>query len=271
MRALDSFSLDQWEPRPWLRRLLPVLLAVLVPVLAGHAQVDDGLDLDNPFDREKGAAVVHALEERSRILGRLLVDFSREYRRVAVERAAVARELIETQAEMDRQVIRVRDLTFEQLEALRDQIVEVRQRYDKLEVDSRRLLDGLRLLLLERDALDQRIAEIRAETPGFEEILSGVWEVTWLPAGTTGTFYLDQSGTLVTGQYRLGARRSGSLRGTFVGNKIQLERVDAERGRDAELEGFLDEEGGVIRGTWQSFEMVQGGLPHGQWVARRVR
>ncbi len=271
MRVQVPCPQDRFESRRWLRLPLLVLLTALALLPASLAQVDDDLDLSNPFNREKNAAVVDALEERSRILGRMLVDFSREYRRIAVERGTVVRELVETQAEMDRQVIRVRDLSSEQLEALRDQIVAVRQRYEKLEADGRRLLDSLRLLLLERDALHQRIAEIRADLPGSQEVLTGVWEVTWLPAGTKGTFYLDQSGTLVTGQYRLGSTRSGSLRGTFVGNKIQLERVDSQRGRDAELEGFLDEEGGVIRGTWQSFEMVQGGLPHGQWVARRTR
>ncbi len=92
-----------------------------------------------------------------------------------------------------------------------------------------------------------------------------------MPAGVTGTFYLEQSGTLVTGQYRLGPLGSGSLQGTFVGGKLHLQRIDAERGRDAELSGVLDPDGKRIRGTWQSFELVQGGIPRGQWVARRVR
>ena len=98
-----------------------------------------------------------------------------------------------------------------------------------------------------------------------------MWEVRWFPAGVTGTFTIDQSGTLVTGQYALRPIGSGSLQGTFVSGKLYLQRIDRQRGRDAELEGYLDPDGSQIRGTWQSYELVQGGIPHGQWVARRVK
>jgi hypothetical protein len=91
-----------------------------------------------------------------------------------------------------------------------------------------------------------------------------------MPGNIAGTLYLDQSGTLVTGQYKLSNGMSGSLQGTYVNSKLYLQRIDAVRGRDAEIEGSLDAEGMRLKGTWQNFELVQGGLPRGQWMARRA-
>ncbi len=225
---------------------------------------------DNPMESKRAEAVLASLEERARVVGLMLLSLSRDYRRVAVEKSAALQELIDVQAELDRAAVRVRDLTIERLEVVRSQRDKTVQRYDSYDTRSRELLASLRTLLAERDVLARRVADLRSKLPREEELISGVWEISWLPAAISGTFYLDQSGTLVTGQYRLGSLGSGSLRGTFVGSKLYLERVDAKRGRDAELEGYLDADGKTIRGTWQAFELVQGGLPHGQWVARRV-
>ncbi len=247
--------------------VLLVALAALAPAL-GQAGGNAPLD---PLESKRAETLLGGLEERSRIIGLLLLEASRDYRRSAVERASAAQELSEVQAELDRETVRVRDLTLERLDVLRQQRDRVSARYREHDVICERLLGSIRDLLRERDALGRRIADLRALLPADEELISGVWEITWLPSGISGTFYLDQSGTLVSGQYRLGSIGTGSLRGTFVGSKLYLERVDSERGRDAELEGFLDADGSRIRGTWQALEMVQGGLPHGQWVARRVR
>ncbi len=256
--------------------LVGVLLLFLVIILTPPGLAQEGAGSPpsaaaaNPLESRKTEIILGTLEERARVVGLLMLDTSREYRRVAVEKAAVLQEMQDVQAELDREAIRVRDLTLERLEVVRAQNKKIGQRYVALDSESNRLLESLRFLLRERDVLTRRIADLRSNLPREEEMLSGVWEVSWYPAGISGTFYLDQSGTLVTGQYRLGSVGSGSLRGTFVGSKLYLERVDAERGRDAELEGYLDPDGARIRGTWQAFELVQGGLPHGQWVARRV-
>lgn len=251
--------------------LLLVLFCALTGLALAQSEEGSAASGDDPFEARRAAAVVDGLEERSRLVGLLLLDVSRDYRQIAVDKASVLQQLVDAQSELDRGAVRVRDLTLEQLEVLRGHVQVLRERYLVLTADSDRLLESLRLLLKEKDVIARRVAELRSKMPVGEEVLSGVWEVTWLPSGRSGTFYLDQSGTLVTGQYRLGSQRSGSLRGTFVGNKLYLERVDSERGRDAEIEGFLDADGTRIKGTWQAYELVQGGLPHGQWVARRVK
>ena len=55
------------------------------------------------------------------------------------------------------------------------------------------------------------------------------------------------SGEIWNGQYTLGGGWAGSLRGTFVSGNLHLERIDARRGRDAELKGAFAIGLGVMR------------------------
>ncbi|MBP7146194.1 MAG: hypothetical protein KBD01_01530 [Acidobacteria bacterium] len=251
-----------------------------MPFLTGapaRAQVPDEAleppfeDLSNPLEAQRAASVLAGLEERTRVVQEILADAARAYRQTAMERAAAQQELNTAEEALDRESVRPREATAQRLDELQKEALQARARAQatREQLDAR--LADLRRLLQERDALARRIAEVRARLPEHRELLTGVWEVSWMPAGTTGTFYLDQSGTLVTGQYRLGINGSGSLQGTFVGGKLFLQRIDAQRGRDAELEGLLDPDGSRLRGTWQAYELVQGGLPRGQWVARRTK
>ncbi len=252
--------------------LLVFLLSALLglPARAQDADAAAGVDPANPATVRRLQAVLASLEERVRLVDRMAADAVRAYRKAAIARNDALQELVQARDGLDREATRVRDLTRERLETLVQEAGEARARYRGLEEEAARRLADLRRLVAEREALVERIADLRARMPQREDVLTGEWEVTWMPAGVTGTFYLEQSGTLVTGQYRLGPLGSGSLQGTFVGGKLHLQRIDAERGRDAELTGVLDPDGRRIRGTWQSFELVQGGIPRGQWVARRV-
>lgn len=251
---------------------LAVLVAFFaggVPLPAQEAGADEPV-ADNPIEARKRLGVIESLEEQGELIRRVATEVVREYRRLAIDRSAALQELGELESQLDRLVTRVRELSSSQLEAISRQVTDARHRYEALCDRASEHLQMLSAMVRQQEALDQRIAELRANLPYQEAALTGEWEVVWFPSELRGTFYLDQSGTLVTGQYRLGPRRTGSLRGTFVGAKIRLERVDAERGRDAELEGYLSSDGGRIEGTWQAYEMVQGGLPHGTWVAQRV-
>jgi hypothetical protein len=225
----------------------------------------------NPLEREKITAALAGLNERSRLVQALVLDTARTYRRAAQQRNDALESLSRVTHALDRAAVQPRDLSPERLEELLGEVETARQALAARETELGRLITELRGLIRERDALAVRIADLRSRLPEQEELLTGVWEVTWMPANVSGTFYLDQSGTLVTGQYRLGPLGAGSLQGTFVGGKLFLQRIDAERGRDAEIEGLLDPGGRRIRGTWQAYELVQGGLPQGQWVARRVQ
>lgn len=293
MPVVEIKAMSGTPRKPLIGFLLPVLRWTLGPgflVLAlagfslltlGGAQVpedpataaeeDAPPEEPNPLEGGKVSAALAGLEERGRMLQDMILDAARAYRQVALDRAAADQEAIQAQERLDREAVRAREVTLERLEQCLKEALQTRVRAQALREDADNRLGELRSLLKEREALNRRIASLRTRLPQQEGILTGVWEVNWLPAGLTGTFYLDQSGTLVTGQYRLGPVGSGSLQGTFVNGKVFLQRIDAQRGRDAELEGVLDSDGNRIRGTWQNYELVQGGLPRGQWVARRTR
>ena len=267
-------------PRRWSLPASSITACVLFSLLSGvsaRAQMPEEAaeppleDPANPLEAQCAASALASLEERTRVVQEILADVARSYRQTAMERAAAQQELNTAEEALDRESVRPREATAQRLDELQKEALQARGRAQAVREQLDARLADLRRLLQERDALARRIAEVRARLPEQRELLTGVWEVSWMPAGTTGTFYLDQSGTLVTGQYRLGISGSGSLQGTFVGGKLFLQRIDAQRGRDAELEGLLDPDGSRLRGTWQAYELVQGGLPRGQWVARRTK
>lgn len=255
----------------------PIALAQEDPQPDADATPDDELlqspdnpRLANPIEVQQISAALAGLTERSRMIESMTLQASRAYRRAAQERRDAMGRLTSASRETDQAAVRPKELTSERLDELVREELSARLAYEEAEVVLRSRLDDLRRLLDERDALSVRIADLRSRLPRQQELLTGEWEVTWLPAGVQGTFFLDQSGTLVSGQYELGQLGSGSLQGTFVSGKLFLQRIDSRRGRDAEIEGVLDADGRRMRGTWQSYELVQGGLPRGEWNARRV-
>lgn len=258
-------------------RRLGLALALVVLCLSPAGAVDEEIaptargEEPNPLESGRIGAALAGLEERARLVQDMINETARQYRQIALERAAADQEMVSAQERLDREAVRAREVTASSLAALYRDLLAARSRVEVVRQEADARLQELRRLLGERDALARRVADLKTRLPMQEEVLTGVWDVTWMPAGVQGTFYLDQSGTLVTGQYRLGSYGSGSLQGTFVNGKVFLQRIDAERGRDAEIEGVLDPDGTRIRGTWQAYEMVQGGIPQGQWVAKRAR
>jgi hypothetical protein len=256
------------------------LVAFLLPSAPLHAQADADATLDegqvsqptvkNPLEAQRLNAALAGLTERARMVDTWIVKAARDYRRAAQSRRDALERLAQASRDLDRVVVRPQDLTPDQIESLRSDAEDARLRYESDQSAALRQLDALARLVSERDALGVRIADLRSRIPDQREQLTGEWAVSWMPAGVTGRFYLEQQGTLISGQYDLGNLGSGSLQGTFVGGKLFLQRIDARRGRDAEIEGVLDAGGAKLRGTWQSYELVQGGIPQGQWVARRV-
>ncbi len=224
----------------------------------------------NPLEKDRTAAALAGLEEQAELGESLIAGAVEAYDQAVTDRNAAQQRLAQEQQRLDELIGDEGRLTARELSARTNALEQARADVAARESDVGRRLDDLRRLLDQREALAEHIALLRQRMPAEREFLTGVWEVRWFPAGVTGTFFIDQSGTLVTGQYRLRPLGSGSLQGTFVGGKLRLQRIDRERGRDAELEGFVDADGRQIRGTWQGYELVQGGIPHGQWVARRV-
>ncbi|RMF71366.1 MAG: hypothetical protein D6738_14040 [Acidobacteria bacterium] len=259
--------------RAWRAAVVLVIAAALaVPVAAQESdEADPAPGLANPLEAQRLSVALAGLVERARLIEQLAGETARAYRGAAQRRREALDALAQATRDLDQAAVRPRSLGAEQLERLVDELERARERYEVEDRAVQRHLAQLRGLVVERDALSIRIADLRSRLPQQQEQLTGVWEVTWMPAGIVGTFYLDQSGTLVSGQYDLGTHGTGSLQGTFVSGKLFLQRIDARRGRDAEIEGVLSSDGRQLRGTWTAYEMAQGGTPHGQWVARRVQ
>ena len=86
-----------------------------------------------------------------------------------------------------------------------------------------------------------------------------------------GAFNLIQTGTLISGTYRLAGGWSGSLQGTLVNRKVYLVRIDSKLGRSMEFEGALSPDGETIRGVWLNYDLGSAGGAEGQWSATRTR
>ncbi len=125
-----------------------------------------------------------------------------------------------------------------------------------------------------RDYLEQVAAEIRRLEEGAgtsQDELSGRWLVSIEPGALKGTFDLRLDGTVLSGLYQLSGGWRGSLRGTFIGGTVRLERIDAQLGFVATYTGRLVTRGSEKRleGTWEATNLA-GGMPvSGTWVGQR--
>lgn len=128
-------------------------------------------------------------------------------------------------------------------------------------------------LAARRSTLEQLQAEITRLEAGSKpsDDLSGRWYVAIEPGGLKGTFDLELSGTIVTGVYSLAGGWKGSLRGTFIGQSVRLERIDAQLGFVAVYAGRLVTRGEEKRleGRWDATNLVAGGAVSGSWTGRR--
>ncbi len=125
-----------------------------------------------------------------------------------------------------------------------------------------------------REYMEQLAVEIRRLEEGAgvpQDELSGRWAVNIEPGALKGSFTLRLDGTVVSGVYQLAGGWRGSLRGTFIGGNVRLERIDAQLGFVATYTGRLVTRGGEKRleGTWEATNLA-GGMPvSGTWVGQR--
>ena len=137
---------------------------------------------------------------------------------------------------------------------------------NQLQILNERILNRQQRIEVMDDERGISQAQEEAEDP-----LSGDWEVTVTPPDMTGKFTLALSGTLISGTYQLSGGWKGSLKGTLVGNRVRLERIDTEQGFMAVYYGKLDRESLAIQGTWESTLFTTGGPMTGNWTARKAR
>ncbi len=100
--------------------------------------------------------------------------------------------------------------------------------------------------------------------------IAGVWRVEAQPIDLYGVFDLAAENLLVTGTYRMSNGNQGSMRGTLVGSKLELEMIDSRQGAVATVKGVLDTVKGEIRGRWFAFDLSAGRPSSGDWYARKT-
>ena len=116
--------------------------------------------------------------------------------------------------------------------------------------------------------LGEELARRRGSAHGEGDPLSGRWAVAIDPGKVTGTFRLRLDGTIVSGDYLLAGGFKGSLRGTYVGDRVTLQRIDSERGFDATFYGKHVPSLKKITGSWEATAIAPATGPSaGTWGA----
>ena len=142
---------------------------------------------------------------------------------------------------------------------------------DRRRAIAERLADHVRRLTGLREEIARRRDVLRSNP---SDPLTGRWEVFINPGGRRGVYRLSLDGTILSGDYLLDGGFHGSLRGTFVGDRVVLERIDSERGVDAKFYGRLTP--GPTRriaGTWDGTQISpvpDSGPVAGTWSAQQV-
>lgn len=155
--------------------------------------------------------------------------------------------------------------------ALRDdeeRIVEAEARARAVQESRRaavsRLLERVRRIALLQEEISKR--RLSARRPG--DPVTGRWQTVIDPGGRKGVYRLVLDGTLLSGDYVLDGGFRGSLRGTYVGDRVSLQRIDSERGFDATFYGRVQPQARRITGTWEATAIAPAvGPVAGTWSA----
>jgi len=120
------------------------------------------------------------------------------------------------------------------------------------------LLVDLVDLYHEMDSIQDEIDKLRDAMRSNQQLLNGKWILTMMPSGVTGEVFLNQEGTLVTGEYHLSNGQHGSLKGTFIKRILFLERIDSQYGKMGRFEGTLMSGDRSVHGSWYSYNFSSG-------------
>ncbi len=119
------------------------------------------------------------------------------------------------------------------------------------------------------DALERQIGAIlRGGDPN--DPITGRWRVSLGSPVVEAIFELQLNGTLVAGTFRIAEGPSGSLRGTYAGGQLNLERVDDEGGIAGTYLGTVDPRSGRASGLWTPNDLSAGGPGMTGWSAERM-
>ncbi len=159
------------------------------------------------------------------------------------------------------------------LDGASDAVEEARARVQVQQDHRRGIAESLAEHGRRSAALREEIAKRREGLRAPSDPVTGRWDVAINPGNRHGTMRLALDGTIVSGDYVLDGGFRGSLRGTFVGDRIALDRIDSERGFDAKFYGRVT--GGAARrigGTWEGTVIAPATGPSaGSWSAQPAR
>jgi hypothetical protein len=175
-------------------------------------------------------------------------------------------------ARLAREGILERALLEQAEQAAADARARVQAGQDRRRAISERLAEHVRRLAAFRDEMARRRDILRLNPA---DPLTGRWEVFVNPGGRRGFYRLSLDGTILSGDYVLDGGFRGSLRGTFVGDRVVLERIDSERGVDAKFYGRLTTTPvRRLAGTWEGTQIAPvpvAGPVAGTWAAQPAR
>ncbi|MCM3878022.1 MAG: hypothetical protein NEA02_16600 [Thermoanaerobaculia bacterium] len=240
-----------------------LLLAIVMPAAAATLPSRTGdpvLDMLLSSVEMERRRVLEDLEEFDRISGqafRAESDLNASLNQIA----RLARESV-----LDRALL-------EQAEqAAADARARVQAGQDRRRAVSERLAEHVRRMAALRDEMARRRDILRSSPP---DPLTGRWEVFVNPGGRRGIYRLSLDGTILSGDYVLDGGFRGSLRGTFVGDRVVLERIDSERGADAKFFGrLMMTPTRRLAGTWEGTQIAPvppSGPVAGTWAAQPAR
>lgn len=132
------------------------------------------------------------------------------------------------------------------------------ERRQLLEEKRVRLLRDLNQAYRELSAAQGLLADSKAKMRRTQQVLDGHWVITAMPMGLHGDLFLEQKGTLLSGEYRLENGQNGNVQGTFVNGQMILERIDSQYGRIGRYEAVLSRDQNTLRGTWYSYDVSSG-------------
>ncbi len=274
---------------PALSRVL--LLTFRTSLAAMLVVVAVGLTVAAPAHGQEMAAFLSMeLEIERQLLADDLRLYAEARQRQITERESVEELLVEVDQQFETGTV-----TLGELEDRERQIVLAEQTLAATSRETERLrlriYDRLRRTGLLEQALEAH------DGPGLlPDPLSGRWRLDLDPGNVEGVLTLRLDGTVVRGSYAIedgGTGGSlqpgtlppssgafvdsaadepsrGSLRGTYTGGLLRLERIDALRGLHSTFQGTLDPVRRQLLGTWTAVDLTSGGPGGGDWTADKI-
>ncbi|HVS63828.1 MAG TPA: hypothetical protein VMT85_10060 [Thermoanaerobaculia bacterium] len=226
--------------RPW------IALAIALTQLAGLA----------PAAGAQGLAALREIE-----VGLLAKRFA-DYETAAERERAATQELRQTLDRLN-SMIGDGDVTVETLRQLEADVSLARE---AAYLRARETTD-LRLELYGRMERIEALDQVLGIGAG---VLSGEWSIDLGPDEGAGRVTFNTYGDRVEGRYEMADGDRGTLLGTLVDGRLELERIANDRGRDLRLVAGVSEGGRRLSGSWQRFELASGRRTEGTWTGRKI-